>query len=177
MKYVALSVVLLSGCLLGESDGECDAELEPNSHACRVLAAAFDADGGGAEQPDSTILPGLSSCTDVFIGSQTGLISSGRLTAGRESPCQSGRSILATRVEWVAPFAGQWQVDTIGSDFDTVLGVRSGSCSDSVSCDDDGGENGSSASRFSSNAGDRFVFHIEGYEGTRGNYRLSVRAN
>ena len=62
---------------------------------------------------------------------------------GEPSPCGSGNGV-AVWYAFTAPIGGTYQIDTIGSDFDTVIAVYQGPALDSLSavaCNDDfGGE-------------------------------------
>jgi len=71
---------------------------------------------------------------------------------------------------WTAPSAGFVSVDTIGSGFDTVLAVYSGSCGalTGIDCDDDDGGNLSSKLTHAVNAGVTYYYEVGGYAGAVG---------
>jgi len=71
--------------------------------------------------------------------------------------------------------SGTVTMSTCGSDFDTVLGIYTGSCGDLVqlTCDDDGGCGGrTSAKSFSGIAGTTYYILAGGYEGASGNLKI-----
>lgn len=86
--------------------------------------------------------------------------------------------------KWIAGASGEVQVDTIGSDFDTVLAVWSGQNADNtlstidfVTSDDDGSGFGlTSQCTFTAVAGQAYYFQLAGYGGSpgiQGNYTLN----
>ncbi len=79
---------------------------------------------------------------------------------------------------WTAPTDGFVTVDTIGSGFDTVLAVYSGSCGalTPIDCDDDGGGNLASQLSHFVNAGVTYYYEAGGYSGATGQlvFRFTV---
>lgn len=78
---------------------------------------------------------------------------------------------------WTAPATGQVVIDTIGSAFDTVLGVYTGTSLGSltsVASDDEGGGNGTSRAAFAVTAGITYSIAVDGKSGRDGSIRLSV---
>jgi hypothetical protein len=74
---------------------------------------------------------------------------------------------------WTAPFAGTFVFDTLGSSFDTVLYVRSGSCAGpELGCNDDWNGLSSQTSVFL-NAGQTVVVVVDGFGA--GNYVLNIK--
>ena len=78
---------------------------------------------------------------------------------------------------WTAPSSGSWQVSTTGSNFDTLLGIYTGSSVTgltAVASDDNSG--GSSTSRAVFTAVEGTIYHIavDGYLGNIGSIHLSV---
>jgi hypothetical protein len=71
---------------------------------------------------------------------------------------------------WTAPNDGFVTLDTIGSSFDTVLGVYSGSCDSltRVDCDDDSGGSLTSKITYVANAGVTYYFEAGGYSSETG---------
>jgi hypothetical protein len=74
---------------------------------------------------------------------------------------------------------GKIDVDTIGSDFDTILAVYSGSCGALVqlSCDDDGGVGVTSKTSVPVSAGETYYILAGGYGGDIGNLVLHLLYN
>lgn len=78
---------------------------------------------------------------------------------------------------WVSPGPGIVTVDTIGSRFDTTLGVYTGSALANlteVASDDDGAPNFNSTVTFYTRSGVTYQIAVDGFDGAPGNIRLSV---
>ncbi len=80
---------------------------------------------------------------------------------------------------WVAPASGVYSLNTLGSDFDTTLGVYTGSSVTSlklVASNDDDTANGllTSALNFNATAGTTYHFVVDGYNGATGNISLNL---
>jgi len=87
-----------------------------------------------------------------------------------------GKSVWWT---WTPATSGGAQVDTIGSDFDTLLGVYTGSSVSAltaVASDDNGGGNLASRVTFSAVAGTAYQIAVDGCNGASGNITLNVIA-
>ena len=85
-----------------------------------------------------------------------------------------GKSVWWT---WTAPSGGSFQIDTIGSSFDTILGVYTGSSVSSlttVAGDDDSGGNLTSKVTFNAVGGTSYAIAVDGYSGASGNITLHV---
>ncbi len=79
-------------------------------------------------------------------------------------------------LSWTAPTGGCWQIDTIGSDFDTVLLVLEGSCGGLVlDCDDDAGGDGASLVELELGRGDELTLVVDGRTAAdAGDYQLNI---
>lgn len=76
---------------------------------------------------------------------------------------------------WTAPQAGTYTIHTTGSDFDTVLYVRDGSCvGPELDCDDDGGPSTQSSMSLTLQAGQEIVIFTDGYSSNAGNVVLTI---
>jgi hypothetical protein len=77
---------------------------------------------------------------------------------------------------YTAPTNGLLEVDTIGSDFDTVLGLYTGSCGALTqrACDDDSGHNLTSKITVVAAAGTTYYILAGGYGGASGNLALHL---
>lgn len=75
---------------------------------------------------------------------------------------------------WQVPYDGEWQIDTHGSDFDTVLSLHYDQCSgEELACSDDDFDLSSSVRTFL--PGDAWVtIVIDGYEDEAGEYILNI---
>ena len=80
---------------------------------------------------------------------------------------------------WVANASGSININTIGSSFDTTLGVYTGTAVNSltlVATDDDYGGHNTSLVFISAVAGTTYQIAVDGYGGTTGNIELTVDA-
>jgi hypothetical protein len=78
---------------------------------------------------------------------------------------------------WTAPAAGTVTIDTVGSDFDTLLAVYSGahfSLLARVAQDDESGGNRTSQVRFSTITGRAYAIAVDGFGGAIGNITLHL---
>ncbi|MCX6953872.1 MAG: immunoglobulin domain-containing protein [Verrucomicrobia bacterium] len=85
-----------------------------------------------------------------------------------------GASLWAT---WTAPTSGVVAVDTIGSGFNTLLGVYTGtvvSALTTVASDDDSGPGGTSKLSFNAVAGTVYQIAVDGFGGATGAVRLNL---
>ncbi|MEZ4630634.1 MAG: hypothetical protein R2880_08000 [Deinococcales bacterium] len=77
---------------------------------------------------------------------------------------------------WTAPSSGVVTIDTNGSNFDTTLGVYTGSSVNGlteVASDDDAGNDTQSLVSFSTTSGTVYQIAVDGYDGTQGNIVLN----
>jgi hypothetical protein len=142
------------------------------------LVACGDKDEEDEEdEDDETVYSGA--CPQLDLGSAVGeAIATGSTRGGdndwgdcgsapRDGSEDSGSSYAQApdvSLEWVAPDAGTYTAHTNGSRFDTLLTVMEGSCSGEVlDCDDDGGRNLNSAVVFEADAGQTYIFVIDGF--------------
>lgn len=78
---------------------------------------------------------------------------------------------------WTAPYSGKFVVDTIGSTFNTLLAVYSGSTVDAldlIAQDDQSGGNSTSLLRFDAQAGERYEIAVDGWAGYSGQISLRI---
>ncbi len=111
----------------------------------------------------------------VTLSGLSGTTNGDNLNATLESPCETnqlqgipvGNSVWYT---WTAPVSGSVNLDTLGSDFDTVLSVwttTNGLCDSSLTnlaLNDDGLVNLTSALTFDAVVGTTYHFCVEGYD-------------
>ena len=77
---------------------------------------------------------------------------------------------------WTAPSSGSVTIDTIGSTFDTLLGVYTGSSVGSlttIASDDDSGGNGASRVTFSATSGTTYRIAVDGFSDAMGDVVLN----
>lgn len=78
---------------------------------------------------------------------------------------------------WTAPQAGTYTIHTTGSDFDTLLYVRDGSCiGEELGCDDDGGPSTQSSLTLKLAAGQDIVIVADGYSDNSGTVVLTIES-
>lgn len=78
---------------------------------------------------------------------------------------------------WTATQAGAYTIHTTGSDFDTVLYVRDGSCVGAeLDCDDDGGPATQSSVTVNLAAGQDIVIFVDGYSSNSGSVVLTIES-
>jgi hypothetical protein len=85
-----------------------------------------------------------------------------------------GKSVWWT---WTAPEAGFATIDTVGSGFDTLLGIYAGSSLANLSeiaSDDDGGGNGNSAVTFTTRPGLVYWIAVDGWDSASGPIILNI---
>ncbi|MBI5772361.1 MAG: choice-of-anchor D domain-containing protein, partial [Verrucomicrobia bacterium] len=85
-----------------------------------------------------------------------------------------GKSVWWT---WTAPTSGTVTIDTIGSSFDTVLGIYTGTTVSGltlVASDDDGGGNTTSRVTFNAVGGTAYQIAVDGFGGVSGSIILSI---
>ncbi len=100
-------------------------------------------------------------------------------TAELNEPSHSGRhGGVSVWYSWTAPFSGQVDINTLGSDFDTLLGIYTGNRIDNlvevVSNDDIDSQNFISKVQFYAVQGTTYQIAIDGYEADCGTYYLSI---
>lgn len=79
---------------------------------------------------------------------------------------------------WTAPASGVVEVNTIGSDFDTLLGIYTGTAVNAltrIASDDQTGGNNTSLLTFSAVAGVTYAIAVDGWLGASGNAVLTLR--
>ena len=95
---------------------------------------------------------------------------------------EAGEPLIATNAggasiwyTWTAPSNGLASFDTIGSDFDTLLGVYVGTSVSNltrIADDNDSGGGGTSKVTFPAPAGTKFYIAVDGFDGAQGNIAL-----
>ena len=101
--------------------------------------------------------------------------------AGRETgePTHgSDTSAASVWWSWTAPSSGRWEINTIGSAYDTLLGVYTGSAVNSlatIGTNDDGGGNLTSLVTFQAVAGTVYQIAVDGWGGDSGAITLGIR--
>ncbi len=94
----------------------------------------------------------------------------------RHADWTGGRSVWW---RWTAPQDGTFVVDLSGADFDTLLGIYTGSAVGAlttIASDDDSGEGSSSRAVFTAVAGTSYMIAVDGYNSASGNILLSLTA-
>jgi len=95
---------------------------------------------------------------------------------GEPDPTGGASPLASQWWKWTAPISGSVEVNTNGSDFDTILGVYTGSTVDAlteVGTNDDYYDSQSQVI-FDASAGATYYFVVDGYAGSTGNVVLNV---
>jgi hypothetical protein len=102
-------------------------------------------------------------------------------TLAVDAGCTSGTEAASVQYQWTAPRTGTVTVDSIGSDYDTVLAVYGTSGCVELDCNDDAPDDGSgsyeraSQVTFEAVEGTTYVIVLSGYSGADGNFVLNIR--
>ena len=147
----------------------------------RLLGTFKDMGWGMRDDPEGGLRPlndNFAAATSIFglVGTATG--SNEGATNQTGEPLSSFVPDATTTVWWIwtAPETGNVQIDTVGSEFDTVLGVYTGLSVTSLSTvaqDDDGGGEGASKCSFACVAGTTYRICVAGHAGATGIVKLN----
>ncbi|MDO9017151.1 MAG: hypothetical protein Q8S73_12270 [Deltaproteobacteria bacterium] len=127
-------------------------------------------------------------CAPIALGSAVGAGVARGTTVGRPNLLSTSRCGLPMGgtlggnqapeavFRWVAPSAGTWAFDTVGSAFDTLLYLRTGSCTGAeLACNDDQSTTvGPSRVALSLSAGQEVLVVLDGFGTGAGDYVLNV---
>ena len=146
----------------------------------------FDDDGDGAVDCDDSECAAVPACAAPIcpngsIGSAVGTGVAQGTTAGGGNeidPSCVGGAAEDVAFTWTAPRAGRYEIDTEGSNYDTVLVVFPGETCDGpqIACDDDEPSLGTrSLVRIDAERGETFTIAIDGFGTSSGDFRLNIR--
>jgi uncharacterized protein YycO len=164
--------------------------LTPYVGGTHTLKFEFTSNGTGVAEGsylDDIAVIGCGPCNDSFsnytrICGYTASVSGTNLGATKESgePNHAGNSGgKSVWWKWVAPVDCDVQIDTVGSSFDTLLGVYTGSSVSTlttVASDDNSGGSGASKVTFSATAGTYYRIAVDGFNGAAGSVKLNLSA-
>jgi hypothetical protein len=120
--------------------------------------------------------PGDFGCVDEDIGAVVGDAVAMGSTAGQGndfSPSCVGQNSQDVQLVWTALAGGTYTLDTLGSDFDTVLHVREDCVGSELACNDDTVDVASQVT-VELGAGQSVLVVIDGYGNSTGNYVLNI---
>jgi len=156
------------------------------SGTCLVTVQATYSEGGITKTVTKQVISGVRPANDDFAnateisGISGTLISSSELATYETGEPLKKFSSSATRSVWwvwTAPSTGiEMQIDTIGTGFDTVMGIYTGNSVGSltlIKCDDDGGGDRTSKCTFTTTEGTRYYIVVAGYNGRTGMINLN----
>jgi hypothetical protein len=111
----------------------------------------------------------------ITLSGNSGTTSGSNAGATRETADPFSSSNTSVWWRWTASSNGTMVVDTLGSDFDTLLAVYGGSVSEStlLATDDDSGANRTSRVSFSATASRTYYIAVVGFASVAGNIRLN----
>ncbi|MBC8071531.1 MAG: hypothetical protein IAG13_24600 [Deltaproteobacteria bacterium] len=121
------------------------------------------------------------SCDEDDIGSVVGQHVASGSTVGEDHDldqmCANGGSVGRV-LTWVAPAAGSYRFDTVGSNYDTSLAIYENCTSWEIACNDDAAD-GVLDSRIVLDlaAGDLLLISINGYQGSVGDWLLNINVD
>jgi len=125
---------------------------------------------------------GCVSCNATDLGTATGAsVASGSTASGSDDDMMSSCAV-ASQVEdeftWTPPFNGTFVIETIGSDFDTVVSVRDTDCSGAeLDCDDQAELTNQSRLWLAADTNDTYLISVDGYDSSGasvGSYVLNI---
>lgn len=127
--------------------------------------------------------PANDNFTNAIALSGTNVVTSGRnlgATAEAGEPSHAGHAATnSVWWNWTAPATGLVAVNTVGSDFDTLLAIYTGNAVNAltpVASDDQSGGNNTSALNFNATGGVTYRIAVDGYAGAAGNIALKFQA-
>ena len=150
---------------------------QPNLSCCVVAFGALVAWGAGPlrAQPANDLFANrtfISGTNLLVTGSNIG--ATGEVGEPMHAGVDGGKSVWWS---WTAPFSGRTTVTSAGSDFDTLLGVYTGSSvaglTEIASNDDSVGV--TSRANFFALGGQTYQIAVDGFEGDSGGVRLGVQ--
>jgi hypothetical protein len=124
-----------------------------------------------------------STCPQTDLGSTvptsyTGTTTGAQNLMGGASCGGGGNNAPDASFLFTAPASGSYQIDTLGSAFDTVLYVRDGSCSGpQLACNDDGTGTLQSVVTVGLSAGQSVVIVVDGFSTRSGGFTLNIHAS
>ena len=122
---------------------------------------------------------GVPGCLEEDLGSDLGNAVAAGTTVGEDEDfalsCIMGGGAVDHVLSWVAPAAGTYDITTIGSAYDTALGVFA-SCDvgSELACNDDGGGMLTSAVQIDLAANQSILIVVSGYNVATGNWALNI---
>lgn len=169
----------------GDGAVDCsDVECEGSTDCEEDCADGIDNDGDGALDCADPVCRGSSDCAvcteaESSLGSEVGAAIATGSTVGMGNDLTSACSATAASdvmFSWVPPTSGCYELDTLGSNYDTVLHLR-GPCPDreELACDDD---TFSLLSRIRTvvEADTEYLIVVDGFDTSSGRYVLNVQA-
>lgn len=172
---------LLLGCgLVGCGESETPAPTpggDPNMDVDAGMTPTDNPpDGGDVEEDDAGVL----CVADDDLGSALGSAVATGSTAGATNDttpyCTYGSNAPDMAFTWTAPEAGIYAMDTLGSDFDTVLAVYQATCvGKAIACNDEvRPKKKTSLLRVQLDKGQVVVIVVDGYRASEGNFILNI---
>lgn len=153
-------------CCAVQWDSTCASE---STNACATSCACSPTPG-----PEPT-------CPSIDLGMTLPISVAGTTSGAPNSLGTSACGFMGNSVspdaeyQWIAPLTATYAIDTFGASFDTVLSVRSATCSGSeLACNDD--DTGlQSQLQLDLSAGQTVIVVVEGYGQSNGSYALHIR--
>ncbi len=128
--------------------------------------------------PSAPTVPNDNFANAASISGMAGTVTGGNVNATRETGEPAHAGITASKsiwYRWTAPASGSYTFRTLGSTFDTLLAVYTGSSVSAlfgIAANDDTSESVSSEVRFTASAGTVYRIAVDGYNDDSGNVTL-----
>ncbi|MEM6990923.1 MAG: hypothetical protein AAF721_10510 [Myxococcota bacterium] len=125
------------------------------------------------------ITPSSASCSQADLGNSIGASVSTGDNAGAGNDFSLTACTLSSgedvALSWIAPSTGHFQFDTLGSNYDTVVGLYGGCSGPALACDDQGGGGGGQSLLVHPvTAGAAYVIVVDGFNNATGSYNLNI---
>lgn len=168
-----------NAAIAGATSGTLTLANVPASAAGRYSVAVTNS-AGTVNSNAATLTVVVRPANDNFANAQTVSGTSGTVTGtNANATTESGEPDSPTTsvwFSWTAPSVGRWQFNTIGSGFDTLLRIYTGTALNSlvvVGADDNSGGSLTSSLNFNASGSTTYRIRIDGSGGASGNYILN----
>ncbi|MBO6935086.1 MAG: hypothetical protein JJ863_08920 [Deltaproteobacteria bacterium] len=157
-----------------ETQLDADRELCPDADETTVQMF-FDA--AGVCYDDRIVGPPEGGCPNSTVSGTGTVLTVSTIGRGHDVDLDCGGSDAPdVTVAWTAPSTGTFAISTLGSDYDTLIGVLAGCGGEELACNDDGEEDLTSYLELSAIAGTQYIIVLTGFSDDAGNARLSITA-
>ncbi len=171
----------VAGATCGGADFDtCESQFGAAREACppaddATLEMFFDA--AGACYDERIVGPPEGGCPNSTASGTGNVLSVSTIGRGHDVDLDcGGLDAPDVTVSWTAPSTGTFAISTLGSDYDTLLGILSSCGGEELACNDDGEVDLTSYIELSATAGTEYIIVLSGFSDDAGNARLSITA-